>query len=96
MGKSYAHPLLVLKTLPNRLEIVRVGISASQSVGSAVDRNRAKRRIRYCLEEAIPRIPPGWDLVFLARQAVVEVPFPELRKAVGALLVQAGLQGMFT
>lgn len=54
----------------------RVAFVASRSVGSAVARNRAKRRLR----EACARVPlrAGHDYVVTASSAVLEVPFQDL------------------
>jgi ribonuclease P protein component len=54
----------------------RVAIVASRRVGSAVRRNRAKRRLR----EALSRVPLRNDreYVVVADSAVAEVPFSEL------------------
>ncbi len=53
-----------------------VGIVADRSVGNAVVRNRARRRLRAAVAEAGP--PPGTDLVVLATSQVVGVRFDEL------------------
>ena len=90
-GKSYAHPLVVLVTLPNEQPVVRVGLAASHSVGTAVDRNRAKRRLRACMQEELPALKPGWDLVLLARKPVLDVEFQRLRTVTHQLLAKAGL-----
>jgi ribonuclease P protein component len=53
-----------------------VGIVAGKDVGSAVERNRAKRRLR----EAVARVPvrSGHDYVVIATRAVLEARFEEL------------------
>ncbi len=57
----------------------RVGIVASSSaVGGAVQRNRAKRRLRALFREHQAALPPGIDLVIVARAAVNRLPAPEL------------------
>jgi len=58
---------------------LRVGLTASRRVGSAVQRNRARRRLR----EAVARVMPlhavaGYDYVVIARTASVRRPFPAL------------------
>lgn len=88
-GKSYAHPLAVLIAAPNDLDQVRIGISASHAVGNAVQRNRAKRRLRACMDTLLPELDPGWDIVFLARVRSLEAPYEELLNAVRLLLIKA-------
>ena len=54
----------------------RYGLVAGRRTGSAVDRNRAKRRLRHAL--ASIENPPGVDLIVIASSAVLTVPFAEL------------------
>lgn len=51
-------------------------VSAGRKVGGAVDRNRAKRRLRHAVHAA--GLPAGLDVVAVARPATVTVAFPEL------------------
>lgn len=90
-GKSFAHPLVVLVVEPNDLDQVRIGISASQAVGNAVNRNRAKRRIRACVDILFPELKPGWDVVILARSRDREAPFEDLLTALRQVFTRAGL-----
>ncbi len=90
-GKSYAHPLVVLVTLPNEEMAVQVGVTASRSVGKAVDRNRAKRRLRAAIETVFSDIRPGWKLIILARKPIAGASFQEIQSAVVWLMNEAGL-----
>ncbi len=90
-GKSYAHPLIVLVALPVEEMTVQVGVAASRSVGKAVDRNRAKRRIRAAVEEMYREIRPGWAVILLARKPILAVEFKDIKAALGGLLKEAGL-----
>lgn len=90
-GKTFTHPFLVLTLLPNPNGGIRIGIAASKAVGSAVDRNRAKRRLRAVMDEFLPVLPSGWDLVLIARKSVLTAPYVELRKAVLNVLARASL-----
>ncbi|MBS0631556.1 MAG: ribonuclease P protein component [Verrucomicrobia bacterium] len=57
----------------------RVGFVASTSaVGGAVERNRARRRLRALFRQHQAALPPGIDLVIVARAAVNRLPFAEL------------------
>lgn len=91
LGKSYAHPLIVLIKHPNQADISRFGVAAGRSVGNAVARNRAKRRLREVVRTRIPGIQTGWDLIFLARQPLREASYTELQAAVDQLIQRAGI-----
>ena len=91
LGKSYAHPLLVLITLPNNLEHSRFGISAGRAVGKAVQRNRAKRLMREGLRYFFPEIAPGWDILVLARASMAEASLDSTSQALHNLLSRAHL-----
>ena len=58
----------------------RVGFTASKKIGNAVQRNRAKRRLRSLAREILgPGALPGWDYVLVARpEATVSRPYAEL------------------
>lgn len=76
---------------PNEDNRLRIGIAAGKSVGKAVERNRAKRRLRACLARRLQELQPGWDLVFLARAAIKNSDYTQLQAAVDSLLQRAGL-----
>ena len=90
-GKSYAHPLVFLIASPNGGQASRIGVSANQSFGNAVKRNRAKRRMREAVRIHFGTIHPGWDLILVARPGLDRVAWPELLEAVGGLLRRARL-----
>ncbi len=91
IGKSYAHPLVVFIKASNDVQQVRVGVVAGRAVGTAVQRNRAKRRMRACLDPLVTCISGGWDLVFLARKPMDQAGYPEICAAIQLLLKRAGL-----
>jgi ribonuclease P protein component len=92
LGKSYAHPLIVLIALPNELgDQSRVGVAAGRSVGNAVRRNRAKRLLRAAIQPYLPSLIGGWDLVLIARRPLAEVKYQEAHDALTSLLRRTGL-----
>ena len=90
-GKSYAHPLVLLIASRSTGEQNRYGVTANRSVGGAVKRNRAKRRMRTALQEF--DLNPGWDLILSARPGLDEAPWDELTRAIGNLLKKSGAIG---
>jgi len=59
----------------------RVGVVASRaSVGNAVHRNRAKRRLREIYRRHQDAVPPGTDLILTARASLLRLDFPEAEK----------------
>ena len=90
-GKSYAHPLVVLIALPNQAERSRFGVAAGRSVGNAVRRNRAKRLLRSALQQQLPVIKPGWDVVLIARHRMTGATFQQTVTALASLLGRAKL-----
>jgi ribonuclease P protein component len=91
LGKAYPHPLIVLIALPNELTISRFAVAAGRSVGNAVKRNRAKRLMREVLNKLLPDIPPGWDILLIARQPMSAASFSQTEQAVRLELQHAGL-----
>lgn len=80
-GRSFAHPLVVLIFLENQTEEIRIGATASRSVGNAVQRNRAKRLLRAAITPLIPNIQIGMDIVLLARKPILNEKSQEVQKA---------------
>lgn len=58
---------------------IGLGLTASRKVGKAVQRNRARRRLRALAKEILPRDGrPGCDYVLIARAATVTRPHMDL------------------
>ena len=90
-GRSWAHRLVVLYTLPNGRERSRIGFSVSRRIGKAVVRNRVRRRLREVTRALLERVQPGWDVVVVARSPIVEASFAEIRASLECLFRKAGL-----
>ena len=62
----------------------RVGLVVPRSVGSAVVRNRVKRRLRHAAAGAA--LEPGVDYVIIANPKVEKAPFSQLEAWLGRAL----------
>jgi ribonuclease P protein component len=90
-SRSRAHPLLLLRYRRNGLERTRYGISTSRKIGSAVVRNKVRRRLRSILRALDPAVERGYDLLLVARPAAASVKQPDLDHALRQLLRAAGI-----
>jgi ribonuclease P protein component len=69
----------------------RVGFTASRKVGIAVERNRARRRLRAAVDRVMPlHAAPGHDYVLIARAATIRRPFAALLGDLETALRQLG------
>ena len=80
-GRRYHGHLATLHFAPNQLEHPRIGITATRKVGSAVVRQRLKRRVRevYRRWSRRSQLPPR-DLIVHLKPAAAEASFTDLRK----------------
>jgi ribonuclease P protein component len=74
---------------PNGLGVSRFGWSIKKALGSAVRRNRIRRRIRETLRLHRQEIAPGWDIVIHPRSSVATAKFLVLAAELVGLLPRA-------
>tara|TARA_X000001036_G_C20278668_1_gene643438 strand:- start:42 stop:476 length:435 start_codon:yes stop_codon:yes gene_type:complete len=69
--------------MPSMKNIIRVGFTCSRKVGTAVERNNAKRRLRHVARECLPNVGrPGWDYIIIGHQKFTEeMIFENLKKS---------------
>lgn len=91
-GRSWAHPLFILWALPNHLNRTRIGITASRKVGNAVARNRARRLLREAARHTYRGISVGWDIVLVARSALLRAKMSQVEAALRTMIARASLE----
>lgn len=69
----------------------RAAFVAGKRLGTAVRRNRARRRMREALRTCARRIMPGADVVLAARDATADVDYESLRAAIRYALASKAL-----
>jgi len=92
-GTLRSHPLLTARFLRTDLETTRFGLATGRKLGGAVVRNRVRRRLREVLRAMAPSFQPGWDVLIIARPAIVEADHRALVEALRRLLRRGGVLG---
>jgi ribonuclease P protein component len=92
-GAVRSHPLLTIRFLRTDLETTRFGLATGRKLGGAVVRNRVRRRLREVLRAMAPSFQPGWDVLIIARPAVVEADHDALVGALRRVLRSGGVLG---
>jgi ribonuclease P protein component len=90
-GRVWRHPFFILSVTPNDLPHNRYGFVTSKQLGSAVTRNRIRRRLREVMRHAHPYLISGYDMALIARGPAAGQSYRVIAAAIHGLLKQAGL-----
>lgn len=66
------------------------GVIASKKIGSAVERNRAKRRLRALFRQAMDTLKPAAYLL-IAKEQIDRVPFDQMVRDFAFALAKCGV-----
>jgi len=92
-GTSRSYPLMTARFRRTDLGVTRFGLATGRNLGTAVARNRARRRIREALRVMAPSFQPGWDVLIIARPAITAADHRALVAALARLLRRGGVLG---
>ena len=86
-------PLMTVRFRRTDLDEVRFGFATGRTLGGAVVRNRTRRRLREVLRVMAPSLQPGWDVLIIARPALVAADHRALVEILERLLRRGGVLG---
>ena len=93
-GRKFAAPGLVLQCAPSEAPgaaLPHVGFTCSKKVGNAVERNRARRRLRAVADAVMAtEAEPDRDYVLIGRQETLVRPFALLLQDLRTALKRVG------
>lgn len=90
-GAACRHRDLKISVCASELPQNRYGIVTSKRLGKAVARNKCKRRLRAILAHLHGEMHQGFDVVVVARPAIIWQPFSEMYRILYGLLQRAQL-----
>lgn len=88
-----SNALMTARVRRTDLDVTRFGLSTGRRLGGAVARNRVRRRLREALRVMAPSFQPGWDVLIIARPALVEADHGALVGSLRRLLERVGVIG---
>jgi ribonuclease P protein component len=89
-GAKAPAPAFMLQALKREGEgSARIGFTVSRKVGSAVERNRVRRRLREVVKRSGALLRPGYDYVLVGRRNALQEPFDRMAAALDAALRRA-------
>jgi ribonuclease P protein component len=95
-GKRLSLDGLSLFYTENKLGNFRIGISVSKRIANAVKRNRLRRRIRDCVMKTLCGETTGYDMVFVARQGLLNVDYKKILCTVEKILLRSVISSQKT
>lgn len=91
-GKPYQFSLFGLLVTKSDSPISRFAFIVSKKIHKkATKRNRIKRLLREAVRSFLPKIKPGFDVVFLVKKGILEKDFKTVQSAVEKSFKKAGL-----
>ena len=96
-GQAYYSPVLMLKSLKNKLAYSRLGFVVSNKVSKkASSRNLIKRRIREIIRLNLSKIKKGYDIVIIVSPKIIDqqgkvLKYQEIEKYLMTVLKKAKL-----
>ena len=83
--------LLRLYALRTTRGQTRLALTVSGRLGTAVVRNRLRRRLREIVRLTIPAVPDSWDLLLIAHREAATASFWDLQVDIHRLWRRAGI-----
>ena len=88
-SKKIINNELILISKPNDRNVSRFGFSIKKKFGTAVKRNKIKRRLKESIRRT--NVIDGWDVIFIPRKNIQTKNYQQIESSIKNLLIRAGL-----
>jgi ribonuclease P protein component len=90
-GRSWSNAEMVVHVLPRPTAERQFGFVVGKKIGGAVQRNRVRRLLREACRALLPGVPPGLDVVIVARPPAAAAALNQLTDGMRGLFQRAGV-----
>jgi ribonuclease P protein component len=91
-GHIFSDPLFSLIVAPASSQPSRFAIVISKKISSlAVVRNKKKRQLLHAISSVLPQLNPGYDVIILAKKALLDADYSIIVSHLHRLLKQSHL-----
>jgi ribonuclease P protein component len=77
-SKAPAAPFVLQAVKRDEDGCARIGFTVTKKVGTAVERNRVRRRLREVVKRSAALLRPGYDYVVVGRRNALQEPFDRM------------------
>ncbi|MDO5718263.1 MAG: ribonuclease P protein component [Tissierellia bacterium] len=81
-GKNYWNREFTILIKKNNLSITRIGFTVTKKYGTAVERNKIKRRLREIIRNNQHSLVEGYDIIIIPKKNTANMSFHELNRSI--------------
>ena len=91
-GTRFPGKTVVLFVSPSKTKAIKVGFAVSKKIGSAVTRNKVRRRLREVVFSEILSLKQNYNIIVMARDNILDFSFLDIAADFDKLAIKAGLK----
>ena len=90
-GKFVSEKAVAIHYVPSKTKNIKIGFAVTKKIGHAIKRNLIRRRLREIARSQLPSLKQNYNIIFVAKEAILETDFEILKQQIINLLKRADL-----
>ena len=90
-GKFVSEKAVAIHYVSSKTNNIKIGFAVTKKIGHAIKRNFIRRRLREITRNLLSNLKQNYNVIFIAKEAILETDFDELKKQIINLLKRADL-----